>query len=81
MPVTISADSYWGETESTVEAKVRNLPANQGLNDFDMWQKIDAEVTAVKAAQPSKFRTLTTYIQPTSTANGVAHTGNKHGNK
>jgi len=81
MSVTITLDSTNGETPDTVEAKVRNLAANQGLNNFDMWQKIDAEITAVAAAQPTKYRNTATYIQPTSTSNGVAHTGNKHGNK
>lgn len=56
MAITITLDALNGETPSTVEAKVRNLPANQGLNDNDMWTLIDAEVAAVAASQGSKFR-------------------------
>lgn len=32
------------DTPKTVEDKVRALPANQGLNENEMWEKIDAEV-------------------------------------
>jgi hypothetical protein len=32
------------DTPGTVEDKVRALPANQGLNEIDMWAKIDAEI-------------------------------------
>jgi hypothetical protein len=32
------------DTPKTVEDKVRRLPANQGLNNYDMWVLIDAEV-------------------------------------
>lgn len=39
-----------GDTKSRIEDKVRALPANQGLNEVDMWAKIDAEVEAAKAA-------------------------------
>lgn len=39
-----------GDTKSTIEDKVRALPENQGLNDSDMWKKIDKEVEAAKSA-------------------------------
>lgn len=39
-----------GDTPKRVEDKVRALPENQGLNDFEMWQKIDEEVAEVKKA-------------------------------
>ena len=39
-----------GDTKSRIEDKVRALPENQGLNDHEMWQKIDAEVEAAKKA-------------------------------
>jgi hypothetical protein len=32
------------DTPGTVEDKVRALPANQGINDSDMWARIDAEI-------------------------------------
>jgi hypothetical protein len=32
------------DTPKTVEDKVRKLPANQGLNNYDLWVLIDAEV-------------------------------------
>lgn len=43
MPKTITQSVY--DTEKTVEDKVRALPANQGLNEANMWTLIDAEVT------------------------------------
>lgn len=32
------------DTPATVEDKVRALPANQGLNESEMWALIDAEI-------------------------------------
>jgi len=32
------------DTPATVEDKVRALPENQGINDLDMWTKIDTEI-------------------------------------
>lgn len=61
MPVTITLDTFYGETPSTVADKVRDLPANQGLNDNAMWLLIDAEIAAVAAAQPTKFRKVSRY--------------------
>lgn len=43
MAATISQNPL-GDTPKTVEDKVRDLPANQGLNDNAMWLLIDAEV-------------------------------------
>lgn len=60
-----------GDTPKQVEDKVRDLPANQGLNDWDMWQKIDTEVAAAQTA--SKLKNNVRY----DSGNG----GNKHGNK
>jgi hypothetical protein len=48
MALTIAYNAN-GETIYTVEAKVRNLPANQGLNDNAMWLKIDTEIAAMVA--------------------------------
>ena len=56
MAVTIALDTFYGESTSTVADKVRDLPANQGLNDNAMWLLIDAEIAAVTAAQTTKFR-------------------------
>lgn len=39
-----------GDTPARIEDKVRALPANQGLNEIDMWNKIDAEVAAARKA-------------------------------
>lgn len=46
---TIAPDPV-GDTKSRIEDKVRALPENQGLNDIDMWAKIDAEVKAARSA-------------------------------
>ena len=81
MSVTITLDTTNGESESTVEAKVRALPANQGLNDFAMWQLIDAEMTAVKASQGATFKSRYSHVVPIDTTNGNGNTGNRHGNK
>lgn len=36
------------DTPGTIEDKVRALPANQGLNETDMWAKVDAEIATAK---------------------------------
>lgn len=46
---TISPDPV-GDTKSRIEDKVRALPENQGLNEVDMWEKIDQEVEAARQA-------------------------------
>ena len=56
MAVTIPLDTFYGESASTVADKVRDLPANQGLNDNALWLLIDAEIASVTTAQPTKFR-------------------------
>lgn len=56
MAVTITLDNLNGETTSTVADKVRALPANQGLNEYEMRTLIDTEIAAVVAAQTTKFR-------------------------
>jgi len=60
-----------GDTPKVIEDKTRDLPANQGLNDNDMWIKIDTEIAAARTA--SKIIENVTYP--------AASTGNKHGNK
>jgi hypothetical protein len=60
-----------GDTPKVIEDKTRALPANQGLNEFDMWAKIDTEIAAAKTA--SKFRAVEDYP--------VAGTNNKYGKK
>lgn len=59
-----------GDTPKVIEDKVRDLPANQGLNEFEMWQKIDAEV--VEAQNAGKLR---------STEGYKTAVGDKHGKK
>lgn len=49
MAQTIQPDPQ-GDTKSRIADKVRALPENQGLNDNEMWKKIDAEVEAAKQA-------------------------------
>jgi hypothetical protein len=39
-----------GDTPKQIEDKTRALAANQGLNDYDMWQKVDTEVAAAIVA-------------------------------
>lgn len=39
-----------GDTPARIEDKVRALPENQGLNDNEMWLKIDEEVKAARKA-------------------------------
>lgn len=61
----------FGDTPKVIEDKTRALPANQGLNEYDMWLKIDTEVASAVSA--SKVLPVETYP--------AASTGNKHGNK
>lgn len=60
-----------GDTPKVIEDKTRALPANQGLNEADMWDKIDIEVAAAISA--SKYRDVEKFIT------GV--TGNKRGRR
>lgn len=39
-----------GDTAKQIEDKTRALPANQGLNDFEMWAKVDTEITEATSA-------------------------------
>jgi energy-coupling factor transporter ATP-binding protein EcfA2 len=48
VPLTINIKSGY-ITPRTVEDEVRKLPQNQGINEDEMWRRIDAEVSAVKA--------------------------------
>jgi hypothetical protein len=59
-----------GDTPHIIEDKVRALPANQGLNEYDMWVKIDAEVA--QSSSDGKLKAVERYD-----ANGK----NKHGAK
>lgn len=61
-----------GDTPKQIEDKVRALPANQGLNEFEMWQKIDTEIAAAQSA--SKLRSVESYVP-----NPLV--GNKYGKK
>jgi hypothetical protein len=56
------------DTPKVVEDKVRRLPANQGLNDNDMWLLVDTEVA--QSRTDSKLIENQTYI-----------VANKHGKK
>jgi hypothetical protein len=60
-----------GDTPKQIEDKVRDLPANQGLNEADMWVKIDAEVAQAQSGSTLKSNE----VYP------AASTLNKHGNK
>jgi hypothetical protein len=60
-----------GDTAMVIADKTRALPANQGLNDWDMWQKIDAEIASASSA--STLRAVGSF----KTGNG----GNSHGSK
>ncbi len=60
-----------GDTPKVIEDKTRALPANQGLNDIDMWAKIETEITSAKSA--GKYRDVEVF--PT------AGLGNKYGKK
>jgi len=48
-----------GDSIGTIQDKTRALAANQGLNDYDMWVKIDTEIasaiTAGKCTQPNDY--------------------------
>ncbi len=59
-----------GDTPKQVEDKTRALPANQGLNEFDMWTKIDTEI--VEATSAGKLRPVELY---------KTSIGDKHGRK
>ncbi len=61
-----------GDTPKVIEDKVRALPANQGINEADMWDRIDIEIASAVSA--SKLRTVETYI-------AGAGTGNKRGRR
>lgn len=39
-----------GDTAKRIEDKVRALPENQGINEVDMWKKIDEEVEEARKA-------------------------------
>lgn len=60
-----------GDTPKQIEDKTRALPANQGLNEADMWVKIDTEVAS--AISSGKYRNVEIYP--------AAATNNKHGKK
>lgn len=60
-----------GDTPKQIEDKTRDLAANQGLNEADMWVKIDTEVASALSA--SKLKSNEVYP--------AASTLNKHGNK
>lgn len=46
---TIQPDPV-GDTKSRIEDKVRALPENQGVNEDEMWNRIDEEVEAARKA-------------------------------
>lgn len=52
-------DQSDSDTPKTVEDKVRALLENQGLNDHEMWDKIDAEVEESRKA--GKLRDTESY--------------------
>lgn len=60
-----------GDTPKVIEDKVRALPANQGLNEWDMWQKIDTEIAS--AASASKLISNQNFT--------TGNNGNSHGKK
>lgn len=60
-----------GDTAMVVADKTRALPANQGLNDWDMWQKIDTEIASAVSAGTIRL------VGSFKTGNG----GNSHGAK
>ena len=39
-----------GDTPKVIEDKTRALVANQGLNNIDMWHKIDTEIASAESA-------------------------------
>ena len=48
-----------GDTPKVIEDKVRGLPANQGLNEYEMRLKIDAEI--IEARSAGKLREVSKY--------------------
>jgi hypothetical protein len=60
-----------GDTPKQIEDKTRALPANQGLNDSAMWDKIDTEITEAIAA--GKYRGVESYV--------IGTIGSKRGKK
>lgn len=48
------------DTPKTVEDKVRALPQNQGLNENEMWDLIDAEIEESRKA--GKLRDTEGYV-------------------
>lgn len=60
-----------GDTPKVIEDKTRALPANQGLNDYDLWLKIDTEIASARTAS----KIIENVIYP------AADTNNKHGKK
>lgn len=60
-----------GDTPKQIEDKVRALPANQGLNDYEMWQKVDIEIASAVSA--GKYRAVQAY--------NTGNLGDKHGRK
>jgi len=58
-----------GDTPKVIEDKTRALPANQGLNEHEMWLKIDTEIAEARTA--GKIRDVEGYP--------AASTNNKHG--
>lgn len=48
------------DTPGTVEDKVRALPANQGLNENEMWKLIDAEIE--QSRKDGKLRDTEAYV-------------------
>lgn len=59
------------DTPKTVEDKTRALPANQGLNEADMWVLIDTEIASARSAS----KLVENEIYPS------AASGNKHGKR
>lgn len=60
-----------GDTAKQIEDKTRALAENQGLNDWEMWQKIDTEVASAASAS--------TYVNNGSFDSG--NLGDTHGSK
>ena len=73
MAQLIAPNKAGGDSVKVVEDKTRALAANQGLNESDMWTKIDTEI----ASAASAGYLLKTEAYPTS---GSA-VSVKHGNK
>lgn len=58
MAATITQSVF--DTPKVIEDKVRALPANQGLNNYDMWLLIDAEI--VQSRTDGKINENVTYL-------------------